>query len=530
MISIRSARLGSRLPVASLTRLVHRHPAITRAIVAGLVLALAAGISLGGAAQAGLTAVLPAPPSILSLNVGIGIGTRDPVTVSFSQPMDRGSVEAALTVTPAHPFRVGWSQDGRSLQVIPVGLWLTDARYALTVGPTARTASGALQGGWPRFSFTTQTAPAVREFSVTTAGATAVPFAAMDPAIADQTQAATVGSGVSSRTAIRITFNEPMNRDEVEAGFVLSPAVPGVFTWNGTTMTFSPIERLATNARYAVSLTAVHDLAGNPLAGGTSFSFTTRAAAQLLRSSPATGATRVGDREVVLWFSQSVDPQRVGAALRVRDRTTGTTLTGSVVWNAAATQLRFAPTRAFPGGHRIDVSLADGAVDTDGNAVTASLTFTTRALAHATPSATGPQASAALVTYALNQLNAARAAHGLKPLVYDRAIEAVALAHAWDEVIYSYFSHTGRDGSSHEDRLRAAGLKFGWNGENQCINSDTGRSTTQTLDWCQAQFMSEPYPGVANHIGNILSTHYTRVGIGIAIRGSKVIMVWDFTD
>jgi uncharacterized protein YkwD len=153
-----------------------------------------------------------------------------------------------------------------------------------------------------------------------------------------------------------------------------------------------------------------------------------------------------------------------------------------------------------------------------------------RASAHATSSATGPQASAALVTYALNQLNAARAAHGLKPLVYDGAIEAVALAHAWDEVSYNYFSHTGRDGSSHEDRLRAAGLKFGWNGENQCMNNDTGRSTTQTLDWCQAQFMSEPYPGVANHIGNILSTHYTRVGIGIAIRGSKVIIVWDFTD
>jgi hypothetical protein len=56
------------------------------------------------------------------------------------------------------------------------------------------------------------------------------------------------------------------------------------------------------------------------------------------------------------------------------------------------------------------------------------------------------------------------------------------------------------------------------------------RSTTQTLNWCQSEFMSEPYPGYANHIGNILSTHYTRVGIGIAIQGSKVIIVWDFTD
>jgi hypothetical protein len=50
------------------------------------------------------------------------------------------------------------------------------------------------------------------------------------------------------------------------------------------------------------------------------------------------------------------------------------------------------------------------------------------------------------------------------------------------------------------------------------------------LDYCHRVFMSEPYPGYANHIGNILSTHYRRVGIGIAQSGSHVIIVWDFTD
>jgi uncharacterized protein YkwD len=222
-----------------------------------------------------------------------------------------------------------------------------------------------------------------------------------------------------------------------------------------------------------------------------------------------------------------VDPASVGAALQVRDRTTGKVLTGSVAWNASDTQLRFTPARAFAAGHRFDVSLADGAVDADGNPVAASLTFTTRAAAR--PAIAGPAPSATLVGYALNQVNAARAAYGLQPLVYDKAIEAVALAHAWDQVTYNYFGHTGRDGSSHEDRLRRAGLGFGWNGENLCMNNNSGRTTTQTLDWCQAQFMSEPYPGVANHIGNILGTHYTRVGIGIAVEGGKVIVVWNFT-
>jgi uncharacterized protein YkwD len=533
LISIRSARLGSRLPIARLSTQVRRHPAIARALIAGLALAVSAAISVGGAAQAGLTAILPAPVSILPANVGIGIGTHDAVTLSFPHEMDRASVEAALTISPAHDLRFAWSGDGRVLKVIPGSLWQTDQRYALAVGTSARAASGPLLEAPARFSFTTQTAPRIEEFGVRfvpeAPGGPSVPHAAGD-VVSDAAVGLPpdVASGVSAGTAIRISFSAAMNRGEVEAGFLLSPAVPGIFSWTGSTVTFTPIERLASDARYAVSLTGVHDLAGNPLAGDASFSFTTRAAAQLVQSAPAEGATRVTDGEVVLWFSQPVDPDAVGAALQVRDRTTGKTLTGSLAWNASATQLRFSPARAFAAGHRFDVSLADGAVDADGNAVTASLTFTTRASAR--PAIAGPAPSATLVGYALNQVNAARAAYGLQPLVYDKAIEAVALAHAWDQVTYNYFSHTGRDGSSHEDRLRAAGLTFGWNGENQCMNNNSGRTTTGTLDWCQAQFMSEPYPGVANHIGNILSTHFTRVGIGIAVQGGKVIVVWDFTD
>ena len=65
MISIRSARLGYRAPFASLSQQVRRHSAITRTLIAAISLALAAAVSAGGAAQAGLTTVLPAPQSIL---------------------------------------------------------------------------------------------------------------------------------------------------------------------------------------------------------------------------------------------------------------------------------------------------------------------------------------------------------------------------------------------------------------------------------------------------------------------------------
>jgi uncharacterized protein YkwD len=530
LISIRSARLGSRAPFASLAKRLRRHRAITSTSIAALSLALAAAVSAGGAAQAGLTAVLPARPSILPLSVGVGIGTDQAVTITFGYSMDRASVEAGLTIAPSHPVGLHWSDDGSHLQVTPRGLWSTDTSYGLVVASSARSAGGALLGAPARFSFTTQTAPRISDFGVHFVAEPAGGSAALSTGSLDAVgPPPDTASGVSAKTSIQITFSAPMNRGEVERAFLLSPAVPGMFSWSGSRLSFTPIERFASDARYAVAVAEGHDLNGNPLAGDASFSFTTRAGAQLVQSTPKAGATGVSANEVVLWFSQSMDPDTVAAALRVRDRSTGAALSGSTAWNTSHTQLRFTPSRAFPGGHQLDVSLADGAVDADGNPVTASLTFTTKAtvspvvVPHAAPSPT-------LVGYALNQINAARAAYGLPPVVLDPAISAVSLAHAWDQVNNGYFGHNSPNGATPQDRLRAAGFSFGWSGENACYNNNSGRTTTGTLDWCQSQFMSEPYPGVANHIGNILSTHYRRVGIGIAVSGAKVIIVWDFTD
>lgn len=532
MISLSTARYAYRAPFASLSYQLRRHRAITRTLIAALSLALAAAVSAGGAAQAGLTTILPTPTSILPAVVGVGIGTGQAVTLSFEHPMDPASVEAALSIAPEHAMQLAWSGDGDELKVFPDGLWSPDTRYGLVVGASARTASGALLGSPARFSFTTQTAPRITEFGLQFAAlpaAGAVPLSAADTG--EPGPPPDTASDVSAATAIRIAFSAPMNRGEVEEAFALSPAVPGAFRWEGSTLIFTPIERLASDARYAVSLLGVHDLAGNPLGGDATFSFTTRPGAQLVQSSPTADATGISTKEIALSFSQPVDPASVGAALRVSDRNTGAALTGSLSWNSTHTQLVFTPDRAFAGGHRIDLSLAEGAVDADGNALTASLTFTTKATtvrARVSVPATAP--SSTLVGYALNQVNAARSAYGLPPLVLSAALSAVANEHSWDMLTNGYFSHTSPDGRTKEDRLRSAGISFGWIGENICYSYNAARSPTDVLNWCHAQFMSEPYPGYSNHIGNILSTHYTKIGIGIAVSGAKVYVTWDFTD
>jgi len=529
LISIGSIRAGSRAPFTLFSAQLRRHRAVTRVSVAALALVLATAVSAGGAAQAGLASVLPEPPSILAVNVGVGIPTAEAVTLTFPAPMDLASVEAALVIAPAQQVILRWSDDGRSLEVAPQGLWSTDRRYALTVDAAARSAGGALLGRPARFSFTTQTAPRITDFGVHFVAeptrASAVLELGSEDAAGPPTDTA---SSVSADSSIEITFSTAMNRTEVERGFVLSPAVPGIFRWSDATLSFRPLERLASGARYAVTLVGAHDLAGNPLDGDATFSFTTRPGAQLVSTTPADAATGVGEGPIELWFSEPIDAGSV--ALRVTDR--GAAVAGSATWNATHTQLRFTPARVLAAGHRFDVSLAEGAVDADGNVIAVEFSFTTKAAARRVivPKIAPTPASPTLTGYALNQVNAARAAYGLAPLRLDSAISAVAQAHAVDLNRNNYFSHTNLNGLKTADRLRAAGIVFGWSGENLCMNNGGGRTTTQMLDWCHSQFMSEPYPGYANHIGNILSTHYTRVGVGIAIIGAKTIIVWDFAD
>jgi uncharacterized protein YkwD len=533
LISLSTARFAYRAPFASLSYQLRRHRAITRTLIAALSLALAAAVSAGGAAQAGLTAVLPPPTSILPVGIGVGIGTQEAVTLTFPRPMDVASVEAALSITPAHPVHLSWSADGRELRVQPDGLWSADARYGLTVADTARTAAGARLGAPARFSFTTQTAPQITDFGLH--------FVA-EPKVAAVAERATAGdlagppadtaSDVSAATSIQIAFSAAMNRAEVERAFTLSPTVPGIFRWDANTLIFTPVERLASGARYAVSLVGVHDRVGNPLGGDASFSFTTQPGAQLVQSTPKADAKGVSATEIALWFSQPVDSAAIGAALRVKDHASGGILTGKVAWNTASTQLVFTPSRALAAGHRFDVSLAPGATDADGNPVTLSLTFTTRAtaVARARVAAAAPGPASTLVGYALNQVNAARAAYGLPPLALSSALSAVANAHSWDMLQNNYFSHTGLDGRTYKDRIRDAGISFAWSGENICYSYNAAKSPTDVLNWCHSTFMSEPYPGYANHIGNILGAHYTRIGIGIAVSGAKVYITWDFTD
>ncbi len=153
------------------------------------------------------------------------------------------------------------------------------------------------------------------------------------------------------------------------------------------------------------------------------------------------------------------------------------------------------------------VSADDGSVHAD-RAIAVS--FPEEAQPEASPQITGLE----MLTLAL--VNGARASRGLPLLEWDQTMSEVSRAHAAEMARRGRVSHAGADGSSPNDRLRRAGVKFRFGSEN--IWTYWGKVPDQGPSTMHAAMMAEPHaPGLWNHIGNILYTGYKRIGIGIAV-------------
>lgn len=543
----------------SLGRLLSSHRAIVRVSIAALSFTFIIAFSQ----QAPITRAVPeadpvASVSLLPQNVGIGVPTDAAITVDFDDTMNPGSVASALHVLPDDGVQAEWSADLDQLILTPESRWRTDETYLVVVGGTAAGTDGTPLASARRFVFTTQSAPRVTDFQVRlvdTAVEDAVPgvevqekaatalesdaAAPSEPGVLPPTKTATE---VSATSSISVSFSAEMDRADVETRFAITPAVKGDLEWVSNDLVFRPSGRLEPGSRYTISVIGSHGADGNVIDGKGNFSFIVQPGAQVTKTQPEADASDVEPPMVEMWFSQPMAVEATNAAFGLRDASTDQLVDGRLTWNDAATQLVYTPDQPFAGGRTFTVAFDGGARDTDGNRVDASLSFRTIAAPVPAPRAAATVRSApavapavpaaapasSLAGYALNQVNAARAAYGFAPVVLDGAVSAVASAHAWDQARNGYFSHTGANGSTREGRLAAGGVGFSWSGENQCYH--IGMSEQATLDWCHAQFMAEPYPGQWNHIANVLNPNARRMGVGIATVSGRTVITWDFTD
>lgn len=94
-------------------------------------------------------------------------------------------------------------------------------------------------------------------------------------------------------------------------------------------------------------------------------------------------------------------------------------------------------------------------------------------------------------------------------MAWHPALFAAAAGHSADMAANNYFSHTGRDGRSPGDRMRAAGYSWRSYGE----NISAGRSTVDaTIDGWMAS------PG---HCANIMNPSFTEVAVACVKGGTS---------
>lgn len=185
------------------------------------------------------------------------------IQISFSQPMDKASVEASFRLSndlppfggESIPGEFSWSDDGMYLTFTPAENLVIDTSYRLTID--ANIAKGIGGAGLRQG----------RDFFFRTVP---LPFVAYTYPGNGETN---VSPGYNSVT---IGFGSPMNTDTFEGKYIISPepaeVTPYVYSNTELSLQFEFME----NTQYTITLKAgTEDVYGNAIASDYSFSFTT---------------------------------------------------------------------------------------------------------------------------------------------------------------------------------------------------------------------------------------------------------------
>lgn len=119
-------------------------------------------------------------------------------------------------------------------------------------------------------------------------------------------------------------------------------------------------------------------------------------------------------------------------------------------------------------------------------------------------------------------VNKEREANHVSDLTWDGSIASVALAHSKDMIQNNYVGHIDLQGNNPIIRVEQAGINCnGYTGEN--IETLYGYSYTEVSQNTISDWINDPA-----HKANLLSSGYTREGIGISHNGDRTSVTEDF--
>jgi len=108
----------------------------------------------------------------------------------------------------------------------------------------------------------------------------------------------------------------------------------------------------------------------------------------------------------------------------------------------------------------------------------------------------------------LDLTNSFRARNGVSALSWSDAAATTARLHSEDMAKNNYFNHTGLDGSTPGDRMKAQGISYRSNGEN--IIGGYGNALFSSNGWMNS----------SGHRSNMLNKGFTYLGVGYALGGT----------
>ncbi|MFZ2960909.1 MAG: Ig-like domain-containing protein, partial [Candidatus Ozemobacteraceae bacterium] len=240
-----------------------------------------------------------------------------------------------------------------------------NATYTFTIATGAKDLSGNALAASYTWSFTTGAAPDTTPPTVTST----------DPA----SSAANIAVGKQ----LVATFSESMDASTItNTSFTLAgpggTPTSGTVTYVGKIAKFVPESLLAFNATYTATIaTGAKDLAGNKLATKYEWTFTTVAAPAVTSTDPASGATEVAlNKKIATTFSKGMDPSTITNTTFTVTGPGGTSASGTVTYSGLVAT--FTPTSLLALNATYTVTIATGAKDLAGNALTAKYTWTFR--------------------------------------------------------------------------------------------------------------------------------------------------------
>jgi hypothetical protein len=164
-----------------------------------------------------------------------------------------------------------------------------------------------------------------------------------------------------TNSSLVVDFSEVVDHSSAEAAFRVEPALDGAFSWSGSTMTFTPSERLPLRASFDAHVeSGVRDVVGNVMGSPSGrFSFHTVGNPAVVGSQPAPGDTDVPlDASIELTFSTLMDTASVEGALHLSPE-----IDVTLRWSGE--QLTIEPVDPLAEGERysvgIDTTARDGA-------------------------------------------------------------------------------------------------------------------------------------------------------------------------